>query len=137
MEKVIDMIENLIKEEGYYVWDIKYVPAKNSKLEVFVDDVDLYECAELSRKINGFIESNNLITDQYLLTVSSPGINRKLTKLDHYVRSIGKNAKIKADGTTYKGIIEKVSDNIITLNTEKDNINIEFEKIEKANLNII
>jgi ribosome maturation factor RimP len=131
-EKLKEFVDNL----GYYVWDIKYIDGKKSRLDVMIDGVTLYDCAELSRKIGTFIDENNLIRDSYLLTVSSPGVNRRLTKLEHYTKSIGKPAKIKTKEGIYKGIINRVDNDVIYLKTE-DEVAINFSEIEKANLNII
>ncbi len=138
MDVLEQTIETLLKDLGYYLWDIKYTQGKNSRLDVMIDNVTLYECSELSRKIGSLIDQHNLIKESYLLTVSSPGINRKLTKLDHYRRSVGKKIKVKYDGTVYHGIIREVEDPYVLVDLDQgESIRMEFNRIEKANLNII
>ncbi len=129
-------LEEFVNNLGYYVWDIKYIDGKKARLDVMIDGVSLYDCAELSRKISAFVDEKNLIRDSYLLTVSSPGINRKLTKFEHYVKSIGKPVKIKTKGGVYKGIIERAENGVVYLKSERE-VSINFNEIEKANLNII
>ena len=80
-----------------------------------------------------------LIIDDFNLEVSSPGINRPLFTINDYLDFAGEIAKITlktpiGEKRNLKGKIISVKDNIIILEENNNNIEINFENINKANL---
>ncbi len=70
---------------------------------------------------------------EYTLEVSSPGLERKLTKQDHFINSIGEKAKITTvNKEKFEGEIIGFDDEILTLKTDKENLDIKFDEILKA-----
>lgn len=60
------------------------------------DGVDLDACAELSRTISTALDETDVMgEDEYQLEVTSPGADRPLTERRHYVRAVGRLAKIQ------------------------------------------
>jgi len=114
-------------------------------IRVFIDKEDgltIEHCAEVSREIEARLDAGDLIPTKYVLEVSSPGLERELTKLADYQRFSGKLAKLKAkhgvEGSKWHvGIIERVDDGKIWLKLRNsDMIDIPFDMIEKANLKL-
>ena len=62
---------------------------------VHKDGITLDKCAEVSRMISPLLDINEPMNGKYKLEVSSPGIERKLKTLHHFICSIGSNVKIK------------------------------------------
>jgi ribosome maturation factor RimP len=85
------------------------------------DGITLEKCTEISRMISPLLDINEPINGKYNLEVSSPGIERKLKTLEHFMGSIGSSVKIKEYSTKrLKGELIEVSENgIIKI---KDNI---------------
>lgn len=81
--------------------------------------ISLDKCAEISRMISPILDVDEPLSGDYILEVSSPGIERKLRTLDHFKASIGENVKVKdIANEVFKGELLSVSDDSITLKTE-------------------
>jgi len=77
-------------------------------LRVFIDKVDglsVEHCADVSRELEAKLDELDLIPSKYVLEVSSPGLERDLTTLEHFQRFRGKLVKVKTaneiNGTKY------------------------------------
>lgn len=85
--------------------------------------VTLDECAKLSREASALIDVENIIDAAYVLELSSPGIDRPLTKAADYQRFLGHDANIelreKMDGRRrFKGKLVKADGNAVTIEQE-------------------
>lgn len=98
------------------------------------DGVNLEKCAEVSRILSPLLDVNEPMGGKYFLEVSSPGIERKLKKKEHFEASIGEKVKIKDyDKNTIQGTITKVEDEHIYIETEHGEEAIVFDEISSAN----
>jgi ribosome maturation factor RimP len=130
---------------------------KARMLRFFIDKpegVTHEDCANFSRDVGTILDVEEAVPGaSYLLEVSSPGLDRKLTKPEHYQRFQGDLAKIMTfepiDGNRFfEGRIQKFENGLVTLElsvTKKKpkkgqpeppsgTIEIELSNIEKANL---
>lgn len=128
---VEEIAENLLKGTVYEVVDVEYVKEKNWYLRIYIDKdggIGLDDCQEVSQMIDEVIENKNIISDKYILEVSSPGIDRVLKKAKDFNREMGKKVDInfynKIDGK--KNIVGVLSgfdgENIIINDNEKYNL---------------
>merc|ERR1712065_98498 len=98
------------------------------------EGVNLEKCAEISRILSPLLDVNEPMGGKYFLEVSSPGIERKLKRKEHFEASIGEKVKIKDyDKNTIKGTIVKVEDEHIYISTEHGEESIVFDEISSAN----
>lgn len=87
-------------------------------VRAFVDTesgVTLDECARLSRELERTLEDAGVVPDRYVLEVSSPGIDRPLTRRAHYERFIGREIEVrlyrKRDGRKkFLGVLQAIED---------------------------
>ena len=101
--------------------------------------VNIDNCAFVSRITSDAIKVNKLITGDFNLEVSSPGINRPLFKLEDYLSFVGENVKMKLNSAddnrkNLSGRIVGINDNQVVLEIENVNKNIDFHNIKKANI---
>ncbi len=101
--------------------------------------VNIDNCAFVSRITSDAIKVNKLITGDFNLEVSSPGINRPLFKLEDYLSFVGENVKIKLNSAddnrkNLSGKIVGINDSQVVLEIENVNKNIDFHNIKKANI---
>ena len=76
-----------------------------------------------------YFDVEDPVEGRYFLEVSSPGVERKLTKPEHFEKSIGENVKVTLnDGTKVKGQLKSFVDNEAEIGKEK----VKFEDIKKA-----
>lgn len=94
------------------------------------DGVNLDKCAEVSRMISPILDVEEPVNGEYNLEVSSPGIERKLKKTEHFKASIGEKVKVKDIATeVYKGELLSADDKRITIKTEFGEESVEYSSI--------
>jgi ribosome maturation factor RimP len=104
--------------------------------------VTIDDCSHISRLAGDLLDAKDSVPWSYNLEVSSPGINRPLKKKDDFERFAGQKVLIKTreliDGRrNFKGILNGTKENFIVVSSEKTILNIPFELITKARLDII
>ncbi len=116
-------IEKIVKISGANLYDTEIVTEhENTIFRVFVTKeggISLDLCASISRELSPFLDVYPPMGAKYTLEVSSPGIERKLTKLSHFKSSIGEKIKTKIFGDgKVKGILKSA---------DKDGFEIEYK----------
>ena len=147
MSKIEEKVENLLKEKieslGYNLYDVEYVKeGPNYYLRIYIDKetgIDLNDCEKVSNEIDELLDKADYIKEQYYLEVSSPGLERKLKKDQHFSQNIGKKVEIKLfkkdnnGKKEYEGTLKSFNQEEIIIETEKGNqINIERKNISQA-----
>jgi len=95
--------------------------------------INLDKCAEISRMISPILDVEEPMGGVYNLEVSSPGIERKLKRTDHFIASIGEKVKVKDIATeTYKGELIAADEDKITVKTEFGEEEISYDSILSA-----
>lgn len=99
-ERLRGLLEPLVSAKGLDLEEIEVSRAGRRRvLRIVVDSddgVDLDACAELSRTISTTLDETDVMgEDEYQLEVTSPGADRPLTERRHYVRAVGRLAKIQ------------------------------------------
>lgn len=101
-QKVIDIIEPLLKNEGYELVEVELAGAgKTTVLRLFIDKeggVTLDDCATVSQAVSAMLDVEDPIESAYELEVSSPGVDRPLRRPEDYTRFAGQKAKVKTFG---------------------------------------
>ncbi len=90
--------ERLIEGTDIELVDVEYVREKNWYLRVFIDKaggVDLEDCQAVSEKLSKILDEKDPISENYLLEVSSPGLDRVLKKDKDFVRYAGRDVDIR------------------------------------------
>lgn len=75
------LLEPALKQLGIELIDVEYVRERNWILRVFIDKedgVDLNDCQQISEKAGELLDEADLISANYMLEVSSPGLDRVL-----------------------------------------------------------
>ena len=96
---VARIAEPLVESLGYFLWDVEYVKeGADFILRVTIDNdegITIDDCEAMSRAIDPILDQHDPIPDQYLLEVSSPGIERELTRDDHFDLCIGEKVEVR------------------------------------------
>lgn len=129
----------IIQEMGYDVIEVEYVKKSDGmNLTFYIDcdkGVEVDDCEKVSKAIDPELERLNPTDDKpYILSVSSPGIDRPLKNNRDFVRNIGKEISVtlfsKIDGNKkFDGILKSFSDQEITITCPKGDITLQREKI--------
>lgn len=92
--------------------------------------ISLDKCAEISRMLSPILDVDEPMSGEYNLEVSSPGIERKLKKPEHYQASLGEKVKVKDVATdTFKGELIAADEKGITIKTEFGEETLSYDSI--------
>lgn len=134
----LDTIAKIVEECGLLLYDTEVTTEFDKRIfRIYItskEGVTLDDCAKVSRILSPIFDVEPPLEGEYLLEVSSPGIERKLTKPEHYLASIGEKVKVKL-GNKEKIIatLEAFTENGIVLRLEnQEKMNIALNDIEKA-----
>lgn len=92
------LLTPLLEKEGIEVVDVEYVRERNWILRIFIDKdggVDLSDCQRVSEEAGEILDEKDLIPDNYMLEVSSPGLDRVLKKDKDFLRYAGSDVDVK------------------------------------------
>jgi len=95
--------------------------------------VSLDECVELTHLISPLLDVTPPVSGEYRLEVGSPGIERKLTTLDHFKKSIGENISLVfGEKEKLKANLHKVEGKSLTFLKDGEELVIGFDDVRKA-----
>jgi ribosome maturation factor RimP len=143
IKTVTALIEPVLDEMEIELVDIEYLSEHGRwVLRIYVDEpggITLDNCARVSREIGDLIEVKDIFKQEYVLEVSSPGLNRRLKKEKDFEKAVGKNIKIRMitplEGQrNFTGSLQSFQDGILCLRVKYDLILLPFGDVEKANL---
>lgn len=141
-----DIIEPVVSALGYDTVRILTIGEGNPTLQIMIEHQDynqeltVDDCALVSRAISAELDEKDPIENRYTLEVSSPGLDRPLTKLEHFKRFVGEVIKLETaipveNRKRFKGTLQAVSaDNEIELEMEGTVYKIAFNDINKAKM---
>lgn len=100
VSKVWKIAEPIADSLGLSIWDIRFLKeGSDYYLRIFIDKdeggVSIDDCEAMSRAIDKPLDDLDPIDKQYCLEVCSPGIERELTRLEHFERYIGSDVLVK------------------------------------------
>ncbi len=132
-------LKQLIEDKGVSLYDTEIVTDKDKRIfRIYItskNGISLNKCSEITKIISPILDIDPPLNGEYTLEVSSPGIDRKLSKLEHFENSIDELVKIKLScGEKFKSKILKVENKNILL-YDKDNKEeklVNFNDIIKA-----
>jgi len=101
--------------------------------------ISLGECAGLNRELGDLLDEKNILEQRYILEVSSPGLDRPLKTENDFKRCLNKKAKFFLSGfingkLEWDGIITKVEQVVVYVDTGSGTLEIPLDKINKAKL---
>lgn len=98
-ETVYNFVKPLADELNLDIWDVVYLKeGADWYVRVFIDKEDgisIDDCVDLTRELNPVLDKADPVPNEYILEVSSPGINRKLSRPEHYAKYTGEMLRVK------------------------------------------
>ena len=139
-----DLLEPVIEGLGYEVVRIMTIGQANPTLQIMIDKTDdteisVDDCAKVSRALSEVLDEKDPITDKYNLEVSSPGIDRPLTKPIHFQKFAGNEVRIETDELIdgrkrFKGELKGIEGSDVLLVMDETVYQIPFDAIAKAKI---
>lgn len=97
-ESVEKLLAPVLEKDGLEIAGVEYVRERDWILRVFIDKeggVDLSDCQKASEEAGAVLDEADPIPGNYMLEVSSPGLDRPLRKDRDYVRYAGSDVDVK------------------------------------------
>ena len=122
---VQSLANEIAAQLGLRIWDVRYVKEGSQWfLRIFIDKdggVDINDCERMSRALDAPLDELDPIAGEYILEVSSPGIERELIRPEHFARFIGADIMVKmirpleGVGKEFKGVLDDYDDGAVTI----------------------
>jgi ribosome maturation factor RimP len=141
--RLAEIITPVIEDMGYELVRVRLMTGKTSTLQVMADKpdggIEVGDCAEISTAIGAVLDVEDPIIDEYALEVSSPGIDRPLTRLKDFANFEGYEAKIETDDLIdgrrrFKGELAGVEGDEVLINIEEGTVGLKFDWLSDAKL---
>jgi ribosome maturation factor RimP len=132
------MLENYLTAEDIELDDVEVSGGgSGSRLcRITIDadgGIDSDHLSKLSPAISKMLDESDLFASSYMLEVSSPGLERKLRRPNHYTKSLGREVKVKTvDRVVHQGMLESVDNGHFTVSTESGNVEMAFSDVTSA-----
>jgi ribosome maturation factor RimP len=103
------------------------------------EHVDIGDCVKVNDAITDLLDAEDLVPIAYDLRVSSPGVDRPLKRVEHFLAQVGKVAKIKSwepigGRRNWKGTLLGVDEDLVLIEVDGGEHRIPIPAIERANL---
>ncbi|MGE5557970.1 MAG: ribosome maturation factor RimP [Bacillota bacterium] len=140
---LIIKLEPIINTSGYELVDVSYLKeAGQWYLRLFIDHphgITLQDCRYITERIMPVLDKDDPIPHQYLLEVSSPGLERPIKKEQDFPRFYGRKVKIKLHAAfngqkKYEGILRDNSAEFLCLQIDNELLKLPKSLIAKVNL---
>lgn len=130
-------LEKLLEGCGVTLYDTEVASENGRQIyRVYItksSGVNLEDCEAVSKLLSPIYDVMPPVSGDWVLEVSSPGLERKLSKPEHFAKSISEMVKIiLVDKSEIIGTIKSVNGDDITISDGEQNINLNFNNIKKA-----
>jgi ribosome maturation factor RimP len=142
-EQLLRLLEPIVEALGYELIEIEFVPqGRESVLRLFVDraeGIDVEDCAAVSKAVSATLDESDPIPGHYSLEVSSPGLDRILSKRAHYARYLGSRVHVQLasplDGRRrFTGTLSAVDADGVTVEVDRQTFILPFRLIQRTRL---
>ncbi len=141
--RITEMITPLAADLGFDIIRVTYGGGRRPVLQIMAEREDgsmsVGDCEKLSREISALMDVEDPLSGEYTLEVSSPGVDRPLTRRKDFDRWVGFDAKVEmrdlvGDRRRFKGKLAAFDGDTITIETDEGVADLAFDDILKAKL---
>ncbi|MCT4372285.1 ribosome maturation factor RimP [Yangia mangrovi] len=146
-KRLAEIVGPVIEDMGFELVRIRLMGGKTATLQIMAErpegGIEVDECADISTAVSAVLDVEDPIIDAYTLEVSSPGIDRPLTRLKDFETFEGYEVKIETaemiDGRKrWRGVVAGVEGDEVLLNIEEggeeQTIGLQFDWLSDAKL---
>lgn len=142
-DELAALLEPTVERMGYELADLEVrLGGKGGFIRVFIDKPEgicLDDCEQVSRAVSAILDVEDPVPGHYDLEVSSPGLDRKLTKIEHFQRFIGETLKVSmrfpvAGRRRFRGQLLSVDEENIVVEVDGQSHALPLAAIDTARL---
>ncbi|MFD3188862.1 ribosome maturation factor RimP [Sedimentitalea sp. HM32M-2] len=141
--RLAEIITPVIEDLGFELVRVRLMSGKTTTLQIMADrpggGIEVDDCAAISNAVSATLDVEDPILDAYTLEVSSPGIDRPLTRLKDFDMFEGYEAKLETadliDGRRrFKGALAGIDGDEVLINIDEGTIGLRFDWLSDAKL---
>ncbi|NLA74679.1 MAG: ribosome maturation factor RimP [Deltaproteobacteria bacterium] len=142
-DRVFELIEPLLYDMGYELIEVEYLSMHGRwVLRLYIDKeggVTIDDCADVSRELGDVIDVKEVIEHEYVLEVSSPGLNRPLRREKDFLKATGSRVRIRMKEAVsgqrhFTGVFKNCAKGMVFLDLSGNIIGLPLKDIEKSNM---
>ena len=143
-EKLEQALKPTVESMGFNWWGMEYMPAgRHTLLRIFIEKpdgtVNSDETYAVCKQISAILDVEDIISSEFRLEVSSPGMDRLLFTPEQFKSYSGEVVQVKTGIAVlgrkrFKGPMQKVTDDGIEVEVDNELYEIPFDLIDKANI---
>ncbi len=141
--KLASIIQPVVEGMGFELVRVRMMGGKNKIVQIMAETpeggIEVDDCAKISSAVSAVLDVEDPIEDPYALEVSSPGIDRPLTRLKDFDVWQGYDAKVETDELIdgrrrFRGILAGIDGDEILINLSEGTIGLKFDWLSDAKL---
>ena len=142
-DELAKLLEPTVERLGYELADLEVrLGSKGGMVRIFIDKpegIDLEDCERVSLAVSALLDVEDPVPGNYNLEVSSPGLDRKLTKVEHFQRFEGDTVNVKMrfpiEGRRrFRGTLVSSDDENIVVEVDGESHSLPLKTIDTARL---
>ena len=142
-QRLAAIVQPSLEGMGFELVRLRLMSGKKITLQIMAERPDgtmeVEDCAELSRNLSAILDVEDPISGEYTLEVSSPGIDRPLTRLTDFDRWEGYEAKLETDELIdgrkrFKGVLAGIEGSEVLIEIDEGTIGLQFDWLADAKL---
>lgn len=141
--RLAGIIQPVIEDLGFELVRVRLLSGKSTTVQIMAErptgGIEVEDCANISTAVSAIMDVEDPIDDNYALEVSSPGIDRPLTRLKDFETWVGFEVKIETteliEGRRrFKGVLAGVEQDEVLLEITEGTIGLKFDWLSDAKL---
>ena len=137
------LLEPAVAAMGFELVDTEFSGSgRQAVLRIYIDNpegVTVDDCVQVSRQVSAILDVEDPIPGQYMLEVSSPGLDRPMVKREDFQRFAGEVVKIRMSVAVlgrrnFTGRLVGIESDTVILEMDNESFDLPFGDIEKARL---
>jgi ribosome maturation factor RimP len=140
--RLAGIVAPTIEGLGFELVRIRLMGGKRATLQIMAErpegGIEVADCAKISRALSAVLDVEDPISGEYTLEVSSPGIDRPLTRLKDFVRYEGYEVKLETSEMIggrrrFKGVLTGFTSGAASIAVDGQDFRIPFAAVARAN----
>lgn len=141
--RLAEIVTPTIEGMGYELVRLRYMGGRKPTLQIMADTpdggIEVDDCAKISRAVSAHLDVEDPIEGEYSLEVSSPGIDRPLTRLKDFETYEGYEVKLQTSELisgrkNFRGTLRGVEGNEVLIDIKEGTIGLDFDWLTEAKL---
>lgn len=141
--RMAEIITPVIEDMGFELVRVRLMSGKETTLQIMADKpnggIEVDDLALINQALGAVLDVEDPILEEYTLEVSSPGIDRPLTRLKDFDMFEGYEAKLETDELIdgrrrFKGELAGIEDDEVLINVAEGTVGLKFDWLSDAKL---